>query len=123
MQSTRFIEDQTLDGVPTDFDEAMQQLVESPKTKVENTDFEDAGFASPLLEKISYVTAVIVQNDRAGRLHSEGMSPDFVEMFKLKGTLFKLGDLPPRSKEVYNEIARRQTKLHPAVETKTDFFG
>lgn len=119
-------EDQTLDTVPTDFEGAAENLTEHPAEKVEGME-DNFGCAGQIIKKISFLTAVVVQNDQAGRLASSGeddkMSLDFVELIRVKMDLFRNGNLPKMDREKYNEIARQQTKLHPMTETKTEYFG
>lgn len=115
--------DQTLDTIPTNFEEAREALSQDPRDLVQRD--EDLGFAEQLIKKLDFLTSVVVQNEKADRTSTpeDEMSVDFRDLVKVKLDLFKSGHLPSLEKEQYNEIARRQTKLHPAVETKTNFFG
>lgn len=111
-----FIEDQTLDEVPDDFEQAESDLAQYPVPIIDEPDVK-------LLGKASFLTRIITQNIYSGRVENPGDSqhPDFKNIIILKCTVGEYGNIPSNTEE-YNEIARRHTSLHPAVETEVDFF-
>lgn len=111
-----FIEDQTLDEIPDNFDEAEDDLAQDPEPLIDEPKSKFQG-------KIEFLTRIITQNIYSGRIEnpSDGQHPDFKDILKAKFTVMKYGNIPSNTDE-YNEIARRQTNLHPAVETRTNFF-
>lgn len=110
-----FLPDQTCDQLPTreEKEEAYENLVKQ---------FDEVeGRPSTLLEKMSFLTLLIIQNQCSNRLslEYEDVSADFLSVVGKKKEVDE-GSIP--DKERLNEIALRHTKIHPAVETRTDFF-
>lgn len=115
--SPTFIEDQTLDELPDDFEGAESDLAEDPEQCIEESGSKFAG-------KTAFLTRIITQNIYAGRIENPNdgrQHPDFKDILTARFTVAKFGNIPSDT-EKYNEIARRQTKLHPRTKTRTDFF-
>jgi hypothetical protein len=116
VEKPTFIEDQTLDEIPDNFDEAEDELAQDPEPLIDEPKSKFQG-------KIEFLTRIITQNIYSGRIEApdDRQHPDFKNILKAKFTVMKYGNIPSNTEE-YNEIARRHTKIHPAVETRTNFF-
>lgn len=110
-----FLPDQTCDQLPTreEKEKAYTDLVK------QFDEVEDG--PNTLLEKMSFLTLLITQNQYSNRvsLEPEELSADFLSVMGKKKEVDE-GSIPDKKR--LNEIALRHTKIHPAVETRTDFF-
>jgi hypothetical protein len=110
-----FLPDETCDQLPSrkEKEEAYTDLVKQ---------FDEVeGGPSTLLEKMSFLTLLITQNQYSNRVSLEtgDLSADFLSVIGKKKEVDE-GSIP--DKEQLNEIAFRHTKIHPAVETEINFF-